>query len=283
MQGATVDHEYIEMKIFTTLLMILAMTGNLFGQENDTAVLRKNGVKYVEHHSYMAIYGERADTCIEMKIWVNEDGLKEKDLLDHNCTGWDAVIENEYEYDEKRRLIKQLATHNGAMQSQINYKYNDNDDISEYELLSFAPMITVKSKNEYFYNKKGLPDSTHRTSIINTDTFYQKDLVTHNKAGMVSMMTTFDGEGKMLFSNQYIYDEDGMLSELNVEVTEPEYSYSKSIFTYNENGQLFSSTDTDAGATVQRWYNENGLLILATHYNQFGQTVKKVHYRYTYR
>lgn len=251
-------------------------------QANDTAILHKAGVNYVEHKSYMTIYGDRADTCIESKIQVNEYGLVSNETINYNCRGWDLMVENQFEFDSLRRIKKQITLHNDIIQSEARYRYNERNDVSDFEVLTFDPMMTVEVNNLHYYDSSGRLDSTIQVSKTMEDTTIYTVTYSYNKNGLVHLVKTLNETGKMVYSNQYIYDKSERLTEVNTEIIEPEYSYSKSIFDYNENGQLFTSADTDSGITIERYYRKDGLLAMAIHYNQHGTMVKQVHYVYGY-
>lgn len=269
--------------IFVGLILLISSRAFAQLEETDTALLRKLKVEHVEQKAWMAIYGERADTCIEGEKWYNERGLITREIIDYSCSGWDMVIENEYEYDDHGNLVKLISLSNDVISEESTYEYNDHNDVVYSESKGFDPPMVYKTRNVYYYNKKGRKDSTYQYSITENDTDLYRVIYVYTKKGDISKEKVYDQAGVMIREDHNVYDANGNITEVNVEITRPEYAYSKTILEYNEEGQIHTTLDTDSGSSIERWYNRDGLLIMTNHFNRFGNMEKQVHYIYTFR
>ncbi len=134
------------------------------------------------------------------------------------------LMKAEFKYDEKGRLIERTHLGKGSIATNKTFQtFDDNDRLISSTYYGAwpdcAPVYTFNEYDENGFNIKSVTeDESHNVMHY--------ELITPNEVGKVAEYTSFDGEGKAIYTIKYLYDEEG--NRIRTE-------------RYDENGDLYSS------------------------------------------
>jgi hypothetical protein len=100
--------------------------------------------------------------------------------------------------------------------------------------------------------------------------------------GLLSKVEVVNDTGAVLAKYNYVYNDQGQITDETFESFVPQYSYSKDLYDYANNA-LVRHTNTLENTATEFIYAKNGLAAQTHWYNRFGQLERIYFNHYTYR
>ncbi|MBN2890616.1 MAG: hypothetical protein JXL97_02000 [Bacteroidales bacterium] len=224
----------------------------------------KGNVKYYHEESFVTVKkdgkwqkGSRRNIWQkDQNIWFDEDGHYTK-LQTINSDG--TIFEEQvFKYDENNKLTEIERTYNGESGGKIIFTYDCFNNL--IEKISYDEDNEIEEKTEYKYNNKNLKTSeiTHEEDEIfvkNKYNYNENNLMfewekeypqenerstlyfEYNEKNVLIKTTKHDFKGGIIEETQYIYNQNGQISE-EIKYGNNNIIDYKNIFKYDENDNL---------------------------------------------
>lgn len=267
------------------LFFILFITGTLVssGQNDDSTLYRTNRVKTVIVGVMIPVLVNNTDTCMFRVSYINELGLADSIVEDHNCMGWDRRAEYHFRYDSLRNMTQMEVLSNDAMESHLKLAYDSAGRVIDEVYTFFEPEQLTNYTSISHFGDLNRPDSGHYFTISGVDTLLVRKRNYYTKTGKLSKVEEFSGkEGKMTSLTVFKYDERDRLIRFEYSNFERYDADQVTNYTYDENDRVFRTEDQLYNSAAEFYYYKNGLLGKAFYYNRFGQMEKEELYLYQF-
>lgn len=265
------------------LIIVLFSFAHVSAQDNDTSVLRKNGVVEVEKYQFVHAFIDNTDTCLL--------DIKKYDTLtrqvyhkyDMSCMGYKGNEETIFEYGPSG-FSKVVGRRDDEDFTVSTYTFEKGEKepvgINVFFLQTNDSMVI---SNSYFRNKKGLLDSSISVTIMQDGKrVYSRSVARYNKQDKLIQLVNADEQGDLTQMSSYDIDKSGLLLSSSFATYGEKPFFSQTYFSYNQKGQISNSVNT-VNQKQELFYYDNGLLKNILSYDPKGKLEVEYIFKYTYK
>jgi hypothetical protein len=271
------------MKLLITTLITLFISVSVFGQDNDSSLLRKHHVSEVKKKLYVHAFASKKDSCVMNFRKFSESGKILYEKTDMMCMGWPSYEEVFFEYKDSK--ISKVEIHRDGKQfNKATYEY-DEIGTSPTVVKTFFYQTNDSSllRNQFFYNDSNKLDSTIANTIKQDGTVEQSiTIARYNDQGEVVQLFTLNEEGRPTEMVTYEIGDNGLALSVAFTTYGEKPIFTQVFYTYNQDGRVSSSYNT-VNQKQEYFYLDNGLINNILNYNPKGELEAEYIFEYTYK
>jgi hypothetical protein len=266
---------------FLWMILAILMVQFVHAQGNDTALYQQLKVAEMKSWVKFPMMIRQKDSCLSETRQFNEFGKVDYIKSDYNCMGWNRVDETIFKYYPNHLPSEIKTLSNDNIISLTRFNYDDNRNVIREERISFEPSDTLVLT---YYPELDRKEKMVKEKIISSNPLKQPSytrMMDYQK-GLLSKVEVVNDTGAVLAKYNYVYNDQGQITDETFESFVPQYSYSKDLYDYANNA-LVRHTNTLENTATEFIYAKNGLAAQTHWYNRFGQLERIYFNHYTYR
>jgi hypothetical protein len=264
------------------LIIILFSFAQMSAQENDTSVLRKNGVVEVEKYQFVHAFIDNTDSCLlDFKRYDTLTRLVYH-KLDMRCMGYKGNEETIFEYGDFG-FSKVTGRRDDEDFTVSTYSFEDKEKepvVINTFFLQTNDSMTMS--NSYFRNEDGLLDSSITVTILQDGSrMYSRSVARYNADDKLIQLVNADEQGEVTQMASYEIDKSGLLLSSSFATYGEKPYFVQTYFEYNQKGQISNSVNT-VNQKQEFFYHDNGLLMNILSYDPKGKLEVEYIFKYNY-
>lgn len=270
------------MKKILSLITLILISAGAFAQDNDSSLIRKNGVKEVRKKLLIHAF-QNNDSCLMNHLKYNKDGALVYEKTDMVCFGWPNSEEMFLTYKNGNVDVIEVKR-DGQLFSRAKYKWSSDLEGKPIEIKTQFVQTNDSSlvQNEYFVNDSGWLDSTFIVSQNQDGSRVETATVArYNSKGELVQLFNIGEDGVVIEMASYEMNDDGVVLSSAYTTYGEKPNFTQIFYEYNQNSQMVKSYNT-VNQKQEFFYLENGLIQNMYSYNPEGVLEMEYIFEYTY-
>lgn len=270
-----------DMKRNSLIVILLALTGVVFGQDNDTALMRELGVVKLEKHLFVHGFVNKKDTCLLMVVDFDSLARPTQEFTNWQCQGYPDQVTMNYTYT-KLGISSMLVSNNEGPQSSSSFELDEKGNILVVRSFNYQQNDSVTQRYVYYYSDHVQPDSSEEfTDVQFGEDRYTKTVTRRNSDGQIKSVITMDENRTVIQEVSFEYKGSLVVSMATATYGE-QGGFMQIFYEYNTKGQLVSTFNSLNRQSTYTYY-ENGLLKNMFDYNAKGELEAEFIYKYHFK